>query len=203
MALAKLLGFDPCSRLKSLKDRHLSLPRGTPIPASIEQICRASVDLKRIGSHWEHQSGISSNRLSELGSRLHWKLRPRCALTFAESRPAGHARDATGIRGRANRYYGSHVVEFYYTGRPHSSPGDLTPEEFAAGANPELLPPFGRETALRVNTLTRIEEKTKTGKLRTQALAVLDRGAAQVESDPGGSSKFVPPMWQKGDVLAL
>ncbi len=53
MALAKLLGFDLCPRLKALKDRHLFLPRGTQVPASIEQICRASVDLERIGSHWE------------------------------------------------------------------------------------------------------------------------------------------------------
>src|ERR1700679_4246476 len=32
MALAKLLGFDLCPRLKALKDRPLFLPRGTPIP---------------------------------------------------------------------------------------------------------------------------------------------------------------------------
>jgi hypothetical protein len=53
MALAKLLGFDLCPRLKALKDRHLFLPRGTPIPASVQEICRASVDLERISSHWE------------------------------------------------------------------------------------------------------------------------------------------------------
>ncbi len=47
----------------------------------------------------------------------------------------------------------------YNTERPHSSLGDLTPEEFAAAANPELLPPFGRETALRMKTLTKVEEK--------------------------------------------
>ena len=35
MALAKLLGFDLCPRLKALKDRHLFVPRGTPIPASV------------------------------------------------------------------------------------------------------------------------------------------------------------------------
>jgi putative transposase len=35
----------------------------------------------------------------------------------------------------------------YNTERPHSSLGDLTPEEFAK-THPELLPPFGRETAL-------------------------------------------------------
>jgi putative transposase len=36
----------------------------------------------------------------------------------------------------------------YNTERPHSSLGDLTPEQFAR-THPELLPPFGRETALR------------------------------------------------------
>jgi len=53
MALAKLLGFDLCPRLKALKDRHLFLPRGTAIPADVQEICRASVDLERIRSHWE------------------------------------------------------------------------------------------------------------------------------------------------------
>ena len=53
MALAKLLGFDLCPRLKSLKDRHLFLPRGTSIPAGVQEISRASVDLRRIHSHWE------------------------------------------------------------------------------------------------------------------------------------------------------
>ena len=36
----------------------------------------------------------------------------------------------------------------YNTERPHSSLGDLTPEQFAMNG-PALLPPFGRETALR------------------------------------------------------
>jgi putative transposase len=45
----------------------------------------------------------------------------------------------------------------YNTERPHSSLGNLTPEQFAK--NPELLPPFGRETALRARTLTEAKEK--------------------------------------------
>ena len=53
MALAKLLGFDLCPRLKALKDRHLYLPRGTSIPESIQQICSASIDLSRIAARWE------------------------------------------------------------------------------------------------------------------------------------------------------
>jgi putative transposase len=51
----------------------------------------------------------------------------------------------------------------YNTERPHSSLGDLTPEEFAAAQNPGASPrPAGGETARRVKTLTEIEEKTKT-----------------------------------------
>ena len=53
MALAKLLGFDLCPRLKALKGRHLFLPRGTAIPESVREICSASVDLERICTHWE------------------------------------------------------------------------------------------------------------------------------------------------------
>src|SRR3546814_9033844 len=40
MALARLLGFDLCPRLKELKQRHLYVPRGTIIPP--EKIGRAS-----------------------------------------------------------------------------------------------------------------------------------------------------------------
>ena len=43
----------------------------------------------------------------------------------------------------------------YNTERPHSSLGDMTPEEFAKTRGPELLPPSGRETALAGKTLTR------------------------------------------------
>ncbi len=71
-------GFDLCPRLKALKDRHLFLPRGTPIPASVQEICRASVDLERISSHWEqivHRSlGAASRR--HRPARAHRTHRP-------------------------------------------------------------------------------------------------------------------------------
>lgn len=38
MALARLLGFDLCPRLKQLKQRHLSVPRGTKVPAEIAAV---------------------------------------------------------------------------------------------------------------------------------------------------------------------
>ena len=53
MALAKMLGFDLCPRLKALKDRHLFLPRGTEIPESLRAICLANVDLQRISTQWD------------------------------------------------------------------------------------------------------------------------------------------------------
>lgn len=53
MALARLLGFDLCPRLKVLKDRHLFVPGGTAIPDSVRAICRATVDLDRIRKHWD------------------------------------------------------------------------------------------------------------------------------------------------------
>lgn len=53
MALARLLGFDLCPRLKALKDRHLFLPQGTRIPESLRPICRANVDLTKIEEQWD------------------------------------------------------------------------------------------------------------------------------------------------------
>jgi TnpA family transposase len=53
MALARLLGFDLCPRLKALKDRHLFLPRGAVIPQRIRSICHANVDLAKILAHWD------------------------------------------------------------------------------------------------------------------------------------------------------
>jgi TnpA family transposase len=58
MALAKLLGFDLCPRLKALKDRHLFPPRGTAIRASVHEICSATVDLERIRSHWDETAHL-------------------------------------------------------------------------------------------------------------------------------------------------
>src|SRR3546814_11785683 len=52
MALARLLGFDLCPRLKELKQRHLYVPRGTIIPPEIAAVCAATVDTALIKKHW-------------------------------------------------------------------------------------------------------------------------------------------------------
>ena len=44
MALARLLGFDLCPRLKELKQRRLYVPLGTVIAPEIAAVCEANVD---------------------------------------------------------------------------------------------------------------------------------------------------------------
>jgi TnpA family transposase len=53
MALARLLGFDLCPRLKELKQRRLYLPRGFEIPEALRPIAVANVALDRIERHWD------------------------------------------------------------------------------------------------------------------------------------------------------
>jgi TnpA family transposase len=53
MAIAKLLGFDLCPRLKALKDRHLFLPHDRDIPEILGSICHANIDLAKITAQWE------------------------------------------------------------------------------------------------------------------------------------------------------
>ena len=53
MAVAKLMGFDLCPRLDSLRDRHLHLPRGFAIPAAIANIVRHDVSLEPIREAWD------------------------------------------------------------------------------------------------------------------------------------------------------
>jgi len=53
MALAKLLGFDLCPRLYSLRDRHLHVPRRFEVPASITDIVQPDVSLEPIRAHWD------------------------------------------------------------------------------------------------------------------------------------------------------
>ena len=53
MAVAKMLGFDLCPRLKNLRDRRLHVPRDMNVPPELETITRADVSLKGIEAGWD------------------------------------------------------------------------------------------------------------------------------------------------------
>ena len=64
MALARLLGFDLCPRLKELKQRQLFVPRGMAIPAEIASVCVANVDLSLVESHWDALVHLTASVMS-------------------------------------------------------------------------------------------------------------------------------------------
>jgi TnpA family transposase len=53
MALAKLLGFDLCPRLRDLSERKLFVPRGWPVPEALEGVTVRRVSVKAIECGWE------------------------------------------------------------------------------------------------------------------------------------------------------
>jgi TnpA family transposase len=61
MALARLLGFDLCPRLKDLKQRQLHVPRGMVIPREIAAVCVANVDTSLVESHWDALVHLSAS----------------------------------------------------------------------------------------------------------------------------------------------
>jgi TnpA family transposase len=64
MALARLLGFDLCPRLRELKQRHLFVPRGMKIPETISAVCQASVDTTLIEAHWDSLVHLGASVMS-------------------------------------------------------------------------------------------------------------------------------------------
>lgn len=53
MAVAKLLGFDLCPRLRDLRERKLFVPRGWQVPESLEGVTVRRVSVKAIENGWE------------------------------------------------------------------------------------------------------------------------------------------------------
>ena len=60
MAIAKLLGFDLCPRLYSLRDRHLHVPRRFDTPASIVDIVQHDVSLEPLREGWDDLLRLAS-----------------------------------------------------------------------------------------------------------------------------------------------
>ncbi len=53
MALAKLLGFDLCPRLRDLSERKLFVPRGWTVPDSLDSVTLRRVSIKSIEHGWD------------------------------------------------------------------------------------------------------------------------------------------------------
>ena len=64
MALARMLGFDLCPRLKELKQRHLFVPRRAKVPAEIAAVCEANVDVALIEKHWDSLVHLAASVMS-------------------------------------------------------------------------------------------------------------------------------------------
>lgn len=64
MALARLLGFDLCPRLRELKQRRLFVPGGTAIPEEIVTVCVANVDTAAIEAHWDSLVHLAASVMS-------------------------------------------------------------------------------------------------------------------------------------------
>ena len=64
MALARLLGFDLCPRLKELKQRQLYVPRDFAIPDEIASVCMATVDIAPIESQWDALVHLTASVMS-------------------------------------------------------------------------------------------------------------------------------------------
>jgi TnpA family transposase len=64
MALARLLGFDLCPRLRELAQRRLFLPRGAMVPDELAKVCSAHVDTKAIEAHWDSLVHLAASVMS-------------------------------------------------------------------------------------------------------------------------------------------
>ena len=53
MTIAKLLGFDLCPRLRDLRERKLFVPRGWPVPETLEGVTVRRVSVKAIERGWD------------------------------------------------------------------------------------------------------------------------------------------------------
>jgi TnpA family transposase len=61
MAIAKMLGFDLCPRLKRLSERKLYLSRGIAVPAALSSIVDFDVSERLIKTHWDDLVRIAAS----------------------------------------------------------------------------------------------------------------------------------------------
>ncbi len=99
MAVAKLLGFDLCPRLRDLAERKLYLPVRFTVPENIERITLQRVSLKAIRAGWDDlMRVIASVRIGKIGADLALRL----LSSAAKGDPAYKAADHLGRLLRSN-----------------------------------------------------------------------------------------------------
>ncbi len=64
MALARLLGFDLCPRLRALAQRRLFLPRGATVPKELVHVCSPQIDTTAIEAHWDSLVHLAASVMS-------------------------------------------------------------------------------------------------------------------------------------------
>jgi TnpA family transposase len=70
MAVAKLLGFDLCPRLKDLAERRLYMPRGVAVPQALERVACGRVKLLAVHEGWDELLRlIASIRLGRVSAK--------------------------------------------------------------------------------------------------------------------------------------
>lgn len=75
MAVAKLLGFDLCPRLRDQRERKLFVPRGWPVPERLEGVTVRRVSVKAIERGWDElvrlAASIRAGKVSAAHA-IHW-----------------------------------------------------------------------------------------------------------------------------------
>ena len=93
MALAKLLGFDLCPRLRDLAERKLYMPPGFPVPEGIERATVKRLSRKAICSGWDDlMRVVASIRIGKIGADVALRL----LGSAAQGDPAYKAADHLG-----------------------------------------------------------------------------------------------------------
>jgi len=80
MAIVKLLGFDLCPRLRDLRERKLFVPRGWPVPETIEGVTVRRVSVKAIERGWDDlvrlAASIRAGKVSAAHALRGWVRQP-------------------------------------------------------------------------------------------------------------------------------
>ena len=93
MAIAKLLGFDLCPRLRDLAERKLYLPRGFSVPDGLEAVTVRRVSLAAIERGWDELLRLAASIRS---GRVSASLALRCFMSSAQGDPLHRAAEHLG-----------------------------------------------------------------------------------------------------------